>query len=164
MQGQRTQPSPRTSSRVARRYRTCAEALRAVAELELLAEDEVSHLRELGREAEADQRADAWNREIARALGEAEALRLAVANRRQAVALTSTRPRQSTARRYAGLWGRSPVRALAATTIALLGIVGLAHLIDAFAPEFLTLGVLVLALTRLAEAGDRRRRRRRNGR
>ena len=63
--------------RPARRYRTCTEALAAVRELELLAEDEVSWLRSRGLEAEADRQADAWRREINRALGEAEALRQA---------------------------------------------------------------------------------------
>jgi hypothetical protein len=47
----------------------------AVEQLEALADDEVSHLRQIGREAEADRRADLWQREINRALGEAAALR-----------------------------------------------------------------------------------------
>jgi len=77
MPNQRTAPRS-ARPRVARRYRTCAEALRAASELEALAEDEVSYLREQGREPEADRRADAWNREIARALGEAQALTQAI--------------------------------------------------------------------------------------
>jgi hypothetical protein len=52
--------------------------MHAACELELLADDELSYLRSQGRETEADRRADAWQREINRALGEAAALRDAV--------------------------------------------------------------------------------------
>ena len=65
----------RARGRPVRRYATCAEAMQAVRELEMLAEDEVSWLRSRGLEAQADRRADVWQREVNRALGEAAALR-----------------------------------------------------------------------------------------
>ena len=163
MQRQRTQTSRhpgRTRQRVARRYRTCAEALQAAQELEALAEDEISDLRERGREAEADRRADAWNREIARALGEAEALRAAAADIRGA--RTRRRP---IIPGYARLCRRNPSQAVAIAAVALLAIVALAHLIEALTPELLTVAVLAFAFAGCTHATHRRpSRRRRHGR
>ena len=155
MQGQRTRPSRSTSSRVARRYRTCAEALRAASELETLAEDEVSHLRDQGREAEADRRADAWSREIARALGEAEALRQDVADKPQ------TRIAAAGQRTLPGLMrlsGRSPSRVLATAAVALAAMVALARVIEALAPELLTSALIAAALSCLLRSTPSRRR------
>ena len=157
MQGQRTRPSRSTSSRVARRYRTCAEALRAASELETLAEDEVSHLREQGREADADRRADAWNREIARALGEAEALRQDVADKPQTrIAATVPRPLRMSA--------RSPSRLFATAAVALVATVALARVIEAFAPDLLTAALVTAALSLLSRSKRSSRRRSRHGR
>jgi hypothetical protein len=161
MHSQRTHPTRITSSRVARRYRTCAEALRAAAELETLAEDEVSHLRDQGREAEADRRADAWSREIARALGEAEALRQDVAdNLQRRIAAASRRTLPDLLRRSA----RSPSRVLAAAAVALVTTVALARAIEALAPELLTAALVTAGLSLLFRSTRSSRRRSRHGR
>jgi hypothetical protein len=93
MQTQGNAPAERDlpAQRPARRYATCAEAMQAVDELALLADDEVTWLRDRGREAEADRRRDAWQREINRALGEAKALQEAVA-RPQRLVVTALSP------------------------------------------------------------------------
>ena len=114
-----------------------------MAELEALAEDEISALRGQGREAEADRRADAWNREIARALGEANALQ-ASTNGHSPVA-TSTPP-GSTVRRYRRLWQRRPALALTLASAALFCLVVVARLIDAIAHELLAVSALALLL------------------
>jgi hypothetical protein len=161
MQGQRTRPSQSPSSRVARRYRTCAEALRAVSELETLAEDEVSHLRDQGREAEADRHADAWGREIARALGEAEALRKDVADKSQTrIAATHQRTLPGPLR----ISERSPSRLLATAAVALVVTVALARVVDVLAPELLTAALITAALSFLSRSTDSSRRRSRHGR
>jgi len=159
MQGQRTRPSRSTSSRVARRYRTCAEALRAASELETLAEDEVSHLRDQGREAEADRRADAWSREIAWALGEADALRRDVAAKSQ-TPIAATRPPTLPGR----LRARSPSRLLATAAVALVAAVALARVVDALAPELLATALITAALSYLLRSARPRRRRSGHGR
>jgi hypothetical protein len=161
MQGQRTRPSRITSSRVARRYHTCAEALRAATELETLAEVEVSHLRDRGREAEADRRADAWNREIARALGEAEALRQDVA-----ADMSQTRIAATGQRMFPGPLqraARSPSRLLATAAVALVVAVALARVIEALAPELLIAALIAAALSFLSRP-TRSSRRSRHGR
>jgi hypothetical protein len=73
--------------------------MRAARELQLLAEDEVSYLRSQGREAEADRRSDAWQREINRALGEAAALREALARPPSRAGGSGTAGRMATHRR-----------------------------------------------------------------
>jgi hypothetical protein len=149
-----------SQTRVVRRYRTCAEALSAAAELETLAEDEVSHLREQGREAEADRRADAWNREIARALGEAEALRQDIADNSQTrIAATG----QRTLPGPLHLSARSPSRLLATTAVALVATVALARVIDALAPELLTAALITAALSFLSRSTRSTRKRSRHG-
>jgi hypothetical protein len=160
MQGQRTRPSRITSSRVTRRYRTCAEALQAASEIETLAEDEVSHLRNEGREAEADRCADAWSREIARALGEAEALRQDVADESQ-TRIAATGQRTLACPR---MLGHSPSRLLAAGAVALVAAVALARVIDALAPELLTAALITAALSFLLRPTRSGRRRSRHGR
>jgi hypothetical protein len=163
MPKQRTAPRS-ARPRVARRYRTCAEALRAASELETLAEDEISHLRAEGREAEADRCADAWSREIARALGEAEALRQGVADEAQ-TRIAATRPR--TLPGPLRLSARSPSSTFAAAAVALVVTVALARLIDTLAPELLTTALVTAALSfllrsmRSAPAPRRRRHGRR---
>jgi hypothetical protein len=147
--------------RVARRYRTCAEALRAVSELEQLAEDEVSHLREQGREAEADRRADAWNREIARALGEAEGLRQDVADTPQTrITATGQRTLPGPLRMSA----QSPSRLLANAAVALIAAVVAAQVIEALQPELLTAALITASLSFLLRSRRSRRRRTRHGR
>jgi hypothetical protein len=147
--------------RVARRYRTCAEALRAVAELELLAEDDVSHLREQGREAAADRRADAWNREIARALGEAEALRRAITNHVQAPPI---RPGLAQTDLICRLEDSSPSRKLATLAVALVATVAFAWVIERLAPELLAAAAVTGTLSMLCRTKRPSRRRSDHGR
>jgi hypothetical protein len=152
MPNQRNAPRP-SRPRVVRRYRTCAEALQAVYALEALAEDEVSYLREQGREAEADRRADAWSREIARALGEAEALRRAL----------ETDPEESSCGQpsklggYLTLWARRPARGLALTAAFLVVLVGAARLVEAITPELLTVATVALLFAALLSRAQTRR-------
>ncbi len=62
----------RTDSRL--RFKTAAEAREEAERMEALRDDEVSSLREAGREGAADAAADRWNEEIRRVLGHARRL------------------------------------------------------------------------------------------
>jgi hypothetical protein len=115
----------------------------------------VSHLRDQGREAEADRRADAWNREIARALGEAEALRRTTAATRENL----PRPeRHELASGYLALLIRRPAQALTLTAAALFAFVATARLIDAVTPELLTTALVALIGAPVAKRCQARRR------
>jgi hypothetical protein len=162
MHEQRTQP-PRGPGyprrRAVRHYRTSAEALRAAGELEALAEDEVSELRRQGLEARADVRADAWSRQIAIALGEAEALKQTV-SRDHLQRFTKTAAKQDT---RIAFWSRSPASLLALSGLSLVGLVALARLIDHLSPELLSLAATLFALAFLCKSNGAGRRRRRHG-
>jgi hypothetical protein len=158
MHTQRTAPNqdPRHGRpRVIRRYRTCAEALQAASELEALAEDEISDLRERGLEAEADRRADAWNREIARALGEAEALRAAT---RADVPNSASSPRRPVWNRWLHRFRRRPALALGGVAAVLVALVGAAWLIESVTPELLGLAALALLLATFVRVAEPKRK------
>jgi hypothetical protein len=135
--------------------------LQAVSDLEALAEDEVSYLREQGREAEADRRADAWNREIARALGEAEALRQAVADTPKA---SPSQRRPLKIDQIQRLSKGSPSRALAVTAFGLVATVAQAWVIEKLTPELLAAAAIAGALSMLCRAKRSSRKRSRHGR
>lgn len=159
MPNQLTDSTRRSSGRprVARRYRTCAEAFHAAAELELFADAEISHLRDCGREAEADRRADAWNREIARARGEAETLSQAVKADESRSAAPAEMRSQSVPAGYLSLWRRSPAGGLAVSALALAGLVGVARLIDRLAPELLGVAAAALVVSIVCSGRNNRR-------